>query len=149
MEVDQKFTLVDTIIVVKKQTRNQADTAWDINQRSEKRRSAVSTLRASKNDAVELQHLIIEIVKVVDLLIINKMSEIRNKIAKNCNQEELFPLHLYQNTRLREGTQQFLDENLHDQPLTQTYLHQAKQSLKIGEDTSFETPIDKFGSKIL
>jgi hypothetical protein len=31
MEVDQKFTLVDTIIVVKKQTRNQADTAWDIN----------------------------------------------------------------------------------------------------------------------
>lgn len=95
MEVNQKFTLVYTIIVVKKQTRNQADTAWDVNQCSEKRRSAVSTPRASKNDAVELQHFNIEIVKVVELLIINKMSEIGNKIAKKCNQEELFPLHLY------------------------------------------------------
>ena len=77
------------------------------------------------------------------------MSEISNTSTKKCNQEQLFPLHLYQNSVLKEGTQQLLDENLHDQPLAQTVLQQAKQSLKIGEDTNFETPIDKFGSKIL
>jgi len=33
------------------------------------------------------------------------MSDIRNTIAKKCNQDELFPLHLYQNTKISEGTQ--------------------------------------------
>jgi hypothetical protein len=50
------------------------------------------------------------------------MSGISNAIAKKCNQDELFPLHLYQNAQLKEGAQQLLDENLHDQQLPSTFL---------------------------
>ena len=48
------------------------------------------------------------------------MSEISNTIAKNRNQEELFPMHLYQNTKAKENTSQILDESLHDQHLPTT-----------------------------
>lgn len=44
-----------------------------------------------------------------------------------------------------------MDENYHDKhlPAQMTKLEQAKQSLKIGGDTQFATPVENFGSKIL
>ncbi len=44
---------------------------------------------------------------------------------------------------------QLLDENKHDQHLNITKLEQSKLNLKIGQDTTFDTPVDKFGAKIL
>jgi hypothetical protein len=40
-----------------------------------------------------------------------------------------------------------LDENYHDRALPKLEL--AKQALKIGDNTTFVTPVEDFGSKIL
>ena len=48
----------------------------------------------------------------------------------------LFPAHLYQKDKLLEDP--FINK-----------LELAKQSLKIGRDTTFTTPVEAFGSKIL
>lgn len=51
----------------------------------------------------------------------------------------LFPAHLYN-----------LEKTLEDKIDRKTnMLEMAKQSLKIGSDTTFTTPVEDFGSKIL